>query len=258
MERRTFLKAISVGAASLTMPPILLEASATVAPQTVYTAEGLTGALENLFICKEGEAMAYMEWTDMLAAHKWLTPNAFQAVRDKEKELIRITYQTFGYAIEGGDADEAQARLVGFFLEEFNGIAQGKEKKMLIWRTKPSFSTVGITKWGKTYMTAEKIEDRVDLRVDWKKVKGVDTERHLRQWAFQVPEHLNHDDMTPPIDVPSNVDWDWETQSLRFFEEKTKLHKLRMRLAIPEYRIDEASYVKPEGSVFPRMEEVNG
>ena len=100
MKRRGFLQAIGMGGLYLTLPiPSLAELPAPLL-QTVYTAEGLTGALENLFICKEGEAMAYMEWTDMLAAHKWLTPNAFHAVRDKEKELIRITYQTFGYAIE--------------------------------------------------------------------------------------------------------------------------------------------------------------
>jgi len=254
MERRNFLKAISVGAASLAMPSIVLSASNLAQANSVYTADALTGALERLFKCKMGQAQAYMEWTDMLAAHKFLTPNAFQAVRDKEKELIRITYQTIGYAIEGGDAKETEAKLVQFCLDEFESIAKGNEQKMLIWRTKPHFTSVEIIKWGDTYMTSEQIEDRTDLHIDFRKVKGVDTERRLTQWAFKVPENLNRDSDLPPIDVPENVDWDWETQSLRFFKEKTQLHKIRMRLAIPEYRIDETDFAKPEGSPFPRLE----
>jgi hypothetical protein len=252
MERRSFLKAISVGAASLAMPSIVLPTSIPGQASAVYTVEGLTGALEAMFKCKIGEEAAFMQWTDMLAAHQWLTPNAFQAVRDKEKELIRITYQTIGYAVEGGEAKDAEAQLVKFCLNEFEKISEGKEKKMLIWRSKPEFSTVEITKWGKTYMTAEQIEDRTDLRIELKK------EPVNRYWAFKVPANLSGDENLPPIDVPEGVDWDWETQSLRFFEEKTKLHKIRMRIAIPEYKIDEAAFSKPEGSPYPRLGTVNG
>lgn len=260
MQRRSFLRAISLGATYVSLPSLALPPERLLpAPlvQTVYTAEGLTGVLESLFTCKVGEPMAFMQWTDMLAAHQWLTPNAFQAVRDKEKELIRITYQTIGYAIEGGDAKEAEAKLVQFCLEEFEAIAKGDEKKMLIWRTKPEFHSADITKWDKVYMTSEEIEDRVDLKIDMRKIRGADTERHLNHWAFNVPEGMGGKDR-PPIDVPEGVDWDWETQSLRFFKEKTKLHSIRMRVAIPEYRIEEAGFAKPEGAPFPRPEVANG
>lgn len=229
MERRGFLKAIGAGMAFLSLPNLGANAFPPPLLQPVYTADGLAGALESLFTCRMGEPAAFMQWTDMLAAHQWLTPNAFQAVRNKEKELIRITYQTIGYAIEGGDAKEAEAKLVQFCYEEFEAIAKGDEKKMLIWRSKPQFETFDHVKWGKTFMTAEEIEDRVDLRKE-----------------------------QPPIQVPENVEWDWETQSLRFFEEKTKVHKIRMRLAIPEYRVEEASFVKPEGEPYLRLEKANG
>lgn len=257
MERRGFLKAIGAGMAFLSLPNLGANAFPPPLLQPVYTADGLAGALESLFTCRMGEPAAFMQWTDMLAAHQWLTPNAFHAVRNKEKELIRITYQTIGYAIEGGDAKEAEAKLVQFCYEEFEAIAKGDEKKMLIWRSKPQFETFDHVKWGKTFMTAEEIEDRVDLRIDMMKVKGIDTERHLNQWAFKVPAGMGKDEQ-PPIQVPEGVEWDWETQSLRFFEEKTKVHKIRMRLAIPEYRVEEASFVKPEGEPYPRLEKANG
>jgi hypothetical protein len=36
------------------------------------------------------------------------------------------------------------------------------------------------------------------------------------------------------------------------------MHRIRMRIAIPEYRIEDAGFAKKEGETYPRPEVVNG
>lgn len=248
MNRRNFLKAIGVGVGYLALP-----AWAKPNLSGVSDYKSLEAAMEEMFICKEGAASAFMEF-DRLAASQFLTKNAYQAVA-KDNQVIRVIYQSFAYAIEGGSEDEAQAKLSQYFYDEFKEIAKGDEKKMLIWRVKPSFSTEEVTKFGKTWMTSEQIEDRTDLVKDYEiKTEGYvhPTYGDISQWAYTVPKKEN----TPPIMVPDGVEYDFMTDSLRYVESKTKLHKLRMRLVIPEVMFDEEEYhplAKPDGSTIPRL-----
>ena len=56
--------------------------------------------------------------------------------------------------------------------------------------------------------------------------------------------------------VPEGVEYDWHTSSLRYVESKTTLHKLRMRLVIPEVMFDTMEYhklAKPEGEIMQRL-----
>jgi len=249
MNRRNFLKAVGVGVGYLALPSLA-------APKTVgvINHKRLLAAMEDMFICKEGAASAYMEW-DRMAAFQYLTSNAFHAVA-QDNQVIRLTYQTFAYSLEGGTEDEAQAKLSQYFYKEFKEIAKGDEKKMLIWRLKPQFSSEEVVRYGKTWMTAEEIEDRPDLMSD--KAKEAYGFNHAKgyalEWAF-TPPRVN---TNQPIMVPEGVEYDWQTDSLRYVEGKTTLHKLRMRLVIPEVMFEtEEEYhplAKPDGSTIPRLE----
>lgn len=284
MQRRSFLKAVLGGAGYLMMPAI-----PQVQANSIYTAEGLTLALEKMFNCKMGEPRAFMELTKS-QAQRFLTPAAYAValsntdlVSKKEEQgimylypkgsngynqamaeiapkdgVIRINYQTFAYAIEGGSAVEAEAKLAQYFYEEFQKLADNRNP-MLIWRVQPHFQSDEITKYGDIWMTAEQIEDRIDL--DEKLNVILDGYEHgyhgrINKWAFKVPRQEER----PPIQVPAGVEYDYETGSLRYVKEKTMLHKMRMRLSIPENIIAEEyqAMAKPEGLPIPKLEEQHG
>lgn len=218
MKRRNFLKAVGAGVAFLALPSLAMPKAV-----GVINHKRLTDALEEMFICKEGEASAFMEF-DAMNAFKYLTPQALHSVWKSGDEVIRLTYQTIAYAVEGGTEDEAQAKLSMYLFKEFKKIAQGSpQKKMLIWRTKPKFSSFEKVIWGDTWKSAEQIEDRVDLG-----------------------------------EMPDGVEYDWETNSYKYINYKTMVHKIRMRLIIPEVMFDEDEYhplAKPEGvTMTPRLE----
>ena len=213
MNRRNFLKAVGVGVGYLALPSIAL-------PKTtgVINHRRLTEAMEKLFICKEGNESAFIEW-DRMGAFQFLTSNAFHTVAKPEYEVIRLTYQTFAYGVEGGTEDDAQARLSQYFYKEFKEIAKGPEKKMLIWRLKPKFSAEEIVTYDRVWMTAEEKEDRTD--------------------AYEIPD---------------GVEYDWMTGNLSYVKDKTMLYKLRMRLVIPETMFEtEHPLAKKEGETIPRM-----
>ena len=153
MNRRNFLKAVGVGVGYLALPSLAQAKSI-----GVINHKRLTEAMEKMFICKEGNESAFIEW-DRMGAFQFLTSNAFHAVAKPENEVIRLTYQTFAYGVEGGTEDEAQAKLSQYFYKEFKDIAKGAEKKMLIWRLKPKFSAEEVVTYDKVWMTAEEIEE---------------------------------------------------------------------------------------------------
>jgi len=236
MNRRSFLQAVALGVGCITLPAL-----ATTRSTRIYTAQGLKTAMENMFICKEGEPKAFMELTRK-AAQSYLTPQCFASI-PKEYEIIRFTYETFAYAVEGGSAIDAEAQLATFFYEEFQKIADNKIY-MLIWRREPHFESEPITYFGDTFLTKEEIEDRVWKNKDYQpkvKVLGGDWATYIYDSNLEIP-------------IPVGVDYDFNTGAMKYVERQTMLHKMRMRLVIPEVQEQFATLVKPEGQIYtPRL-----
>lgn len=125
----------------------------------------------------------------------------------------RYRYETYVAAVKGGSAEEAEAKLAQHFYEQFSKVPAGQ----LVWRTKPAFSSHEVVEFGETWLTSEAVEDL-------------------------------HDE-TPHM--PAGVEYDIATGNYRFVKEKYTLHKMRMRLVLPEIYDEEvpaiAGLFKPEG-----------
>lgn len=253
MKRRSFLKVLGAGVGFIMMPEMALQAS----NNGIKNCADLTAAMETMFTCKMGQTSAFMEFT-LDEASRFFTPAAY-AVALKEfpvdssnsKSIIRLTYQTFAYAIEGGSAAEAEEKLANHFYEHFKKLDEN-DKKMLAWRVKPEFTSDEVTRYGDTWMTKEEIEDRTDLSKDYIKVNGTETNHHLHQWAYNVPRGRETD---PPIMTPEGVEYDFSTGALRYVNSKTMLHKMRMRLVMPEMTFEVANLIKPEGASVYKLQE---
>jgi hypothetical protein len=126
----------------------------------------------------------------------------------------RYIYETYVAAVKGGTAEEAEAKLAKHFYEQFEKVPAGQ----LVWRTQPTFSSHEVVEFGKTFITSEEVEDVYG---------GV-----------------------PPI--PEGVEYDFANENYRFVKEKYTLHKMRMRLVLPDVYDEEvpaiAGLFKPEGS----------
>lgn len=126
----------------------------------------------------------------------------------------RYIYETYVAAVKGGSAQEAEAKLAQHFYEQFAKVPAGQ----LVWRTKPTFSSHEVVEFGETWMTSEAIEDSTE---------------------------------GAPF-MPAGVEYDIATGNYRFVKEKYTLHKMRMRLVLPEVYDEEvpaiAGLFKPEGS----------
>ena len=128
--------------------------------------------------------------------------------------INRYIYETYVAAVKGGTAEEAEAKLAKHFYEQFEKVPAGQ----LVWRTKPTFSSHEVVEFGETWLTSEAIEDSNE----------------------EAPF------------IPQGVEYDFATGNYRFVKEKYTLHKMRMRLVLPEVYDEEApaiaSLFKPEGS----------
>lgn len=257
MNKRSFLKAIGLGVSYVMLPSILPEAKA--AGNITNCAE-LTSAMESMFLCKMGEPRAFMELTKE-QAKEFLTP-AVLAIASQEyisenlpsNNIIRLTYQTFAYSIKGGSTKDAERKLSQYFYDQLKELDEN-DKKLLVWRVKPHFISYPVTKYGKTWMTAENIEDRTDLTFDEKINRGTwdDKTGHFIPWIFKS---TNKEDL-PPINIPEGVEYDHLSGALKYVDEKYDLHVLRMRMVLPEMRFDIANdLIKPEGGLFPMLERV--
>ena len=126
----------------------------------------------------------------------------------------RYIYETYVAAVKGGTAEEAEAKLAQHFYEQFKKVPAGQ----LVWRTQPTFSSHEVVEFGETWLTSEAIEDSTE---------------------------------TAPF-MPAGVEYDFATGNYRFVKEKYTLHKMRMRLVLPEVYDEEApaiaSLFKPEGN----------
>ena len=253
MKRRSFLKVLGVGVGFLMMPELALQAS----NNGIKTCADLTAAMETMFTCKMGQPSAFVDFT-LDEASRFFTPAAYAfALKEfpvdpsNSKSIIRLTYKTFAYAIEGGSAAEAEEKLANHFYEHFKKLDEN-DKKMLAWRLKPEFTSDEITRYGDTWMTYEEIEDRTDLLKDYIKVKGTETKHNLHQWAYTVPRGKESD---PPIIAPEGVEYDFDSGALRYVDSKTMLHKMRMRLVMPEMTFEAENLIKPEGAPVYKLQE---
>lgn len=278
MRRRSFLKTLGAGVGFLMMPELILSANT-----SISNCADLTAAMESMFTCSMGEPRAFMELTTE-QARRFLTPAAYSfavanagfTIEHQEKEvlklynkntkgyydamaeltppdgIIRLTYQTFAYAIEGGTAAEAEKKLSNYFYDQLKAL-DDNDKKMLIWRIKPHFESETVTRFGNVWMTYEQIEDRVDLNKDLRVM--LDGYKHgvygrINTWAYQIPRREDE----PPIMVPEGVEYDFDTGALRYVKEKVPFHKLRMRMVIPEMSFEMADLEKPQGEPMKVIE----
>lgn len=126
----------------------------------------------------------------------------------------RYIYETYVAAVKGGSSKEAEAKLAQHFYEQFFKVPAGQ----LIWRTKPTFSSHEVVEFGETWLTREAIEDMHEEK---------------------------------PF-MPKGVEYDFDTGNYRFVKEKYTLHKMRMRLVLPESYDEETPAIpglfKPEGN----------
>lgn len=118
-------------------------------------------------------------------------------------DVLRIMPITFAAAIEDGDPKEAEAQLAQHFYNEFKDFAA--DKPLLYWRLQPIFESQPVTYYGDTFLSREQIEDGVKMY------------------------------------IPDGVEPDFETGAYRWVTKRVQLHKMRMRLAIPQISWKEAT-----------------
>jgi hypothetical protein len=179
MNRRNFLQALG-GATLITAVPVLAS-----------TPANLTQWFEQNFECWMGQPSPYHKDPDG-AQHK---------------------YQTFAAGVLGDDAEKAKLQLTQYFVNMFTPFANPKQRA--VWRATPEFASGELVTYGKSWMTAEQIED------------------------------------TPrgeTVAVPAGVEFDLYTGAYRYVDRKETIHRMRFRVAIiGKYRELEA-LAKPEGN----------
>ena len=136
----------------------------------------------------------------------------------------RYIYTTYACAIEGGTAEEAEARLAKHFYDEFSKLPTGA----LIWRVRPHFESFEATKWGEVWANKEYVEDQIHIKLG------------------RV--------------IPPNVELDLDDGKYKYVLEKVPVHKMRMRLVMPHLYAspEEDKYplphlLKAEGAMINRM-----
>lgn len=215
MERRNFVLAAICALATPLLPAAQL---AQAAPNlTEWNAATLTSAMERMFKCQIGpKAGAFAFVNGMVTELPLIEVGPEDMPNNRWLELAphekTVSYVTLACAVEGGDAKEAEARLAKHFYDHLSQLPSGP----LVWRTKPEFSSVEDVKYGHTYCTAEAVEDGL-----------VDFAR-----------------------LPAAAELDVMNNSYRQVLSKTQLHRMRMRLALPELVEDFVlPYVKEEGEM---------
>lgn len=222
MQRRTFVLA----AISALVAPFLSAAQlAQAAPNiTEWNAATLTTAMEGMFKCQVGpKASAFAFVNGMAKELPLIEVGPENMPNNRWLELAphenTVRYVTLACAIEGGDEKEAEARLAKHFYDHLSQLPSGP----LVWRTKPEFSSIEDVKYGQTYCTTEEIEDQlVDLS-----------------------------------GLPSDAELDFYTGHYRKVLGKTQIHRMRMRIALPELTEDFVlPYVKEEGEMVAMIKGV--
>lgn len=213
MKRRSFLESLLAGLAATTLP---LDVLAAPAPDPiVWNTATLTSAMESVFSCRMGPPMAFFEMVKGTDTIIEIKPDQVLGAIEKPHPVDheRFIYQTYALGIEGGSAEEAEARLAKHFYDIFSQMPASK----LVWRTKPQFVSDELVKYGDTWATAEEIED-----------------------GFKRLE-----------DKPNDVEYDISWGNYRYVTEKVPLHKMRMRLVMTDLpKPVELDCIKHEGTTF--------
>ena len=216
MKRRDFLASLLAGATASVLPSNLL------ASTNVWNTATLTSMLESMFACQMGPASALVyvnkDWIAeplLMTSVDPIYPNQILKTYAPPPDGYEgYKYETYVAVVKGGTAEEAEAWLAKHFYEQFSKVPAGK----LIWRTKPTFSSHEIVEFGETFFSQTQIED------------------------FTAES----------IEFPMNVEFDFATEGFRYVKEKYTLHKMRMRVVLPEVYDVEIPAVpglfKPEGS----------
>jgi len=225
MQRRTFIQAAlaALAAPSLASAELLAPAPNPV----VWNTATLTAELQKMFACQTGPAAPFFNMVNgtVTQAFKVLRsdpkyPNQhYMEWAEPPKGAKRYIYETYACAIEGGSAEEAEARLAKHFFDEFSKLPTGQ----LVWRVTPQFASHEDIKWGVTYATKTAIEDRL---VDLTK-------------------------------LPDDAQYDPVMDSYRQVLRKTTLHKMRMRLVLPHLYNEETvalpNLLKAEGARITKI-----
>ena len=224
MKRRDFLGALAAGATLASLPVNVLASPDPI----IWNAETLAIQLESMFTCRVGPAAGicyFNEKTGAVAEAKRKVSEVVRSPDSKGYHIVKFegyvsppegyssyAYETYVCGIEGGSAQEAEARLAKHFYDEFSKIPAGH----LVWRLKPHFESGEIVEYGKTFLTHEQVEDQI---------KKVAVNGQVAVVAYTEDGK--------PI-VPADVELEFESNSYKYVERKYTLHKMRMRLVLPD------------------------
>lgn len=241
MDRRNFLGLIAAGAAMQVLPALATEAPISANAQ-IWTAETLTLEMEKMFACRMGPAAAVFDMVmgvptevKKIEVRHPLFPNAVSVeVAEPTDPSQRYAYQTFGFAMDGGEAWEAEHRLAKHFYDEFSKL----DTKNLVWRRKPQFETQEITEYGEVWLTSEQVEDGHWRLANWVDAKGRERVRY---------------DPTNPLEIPEGVELDFNTGDYRYVTRKYPLHRMTMRLAFTDRQNFPVPIARLEGEPLPRI-----
>lgn len=224
MKRRDFLGALAAGATLASLPVNVLAAPDPI----LWNAETLATQLESMFTCRVGPAAGICYFNDKTGAVAEAKRQLSEVVRSPDSRgyhtvkfegyasppegYSSYAYETYVCGIEGGSAQEAEARLAKHFYDEFSKIPAGH----LVWRLKPHFESGEMVEYGEKYLTHEQVEDQI------KKVV----------FNGSVVDVAYAEDGKPI--VPADVELEFESNSYKQVKRKYTLHKMRMRLVLPE------------------------
>lgn len=222
MQRRNFvLAAISALAAPFLPAAELVKAAPN--PQ-VWNVTTLTTAMEGMFKCQVGPKASAFAFVNGVANElPVIEVGSEDMPNNRWLELAphenTVRYVTLACAIEGGDEKEAEARLAKHFYDHLSQLPSGP----LVWRTKPEFSSVEDVKYGHTYCTVEAVEDQL----------------------FDLSR------------LPADAELDFDNGSYRKVLSKAQIHRIRMRIALPELTEDFVlPYIKEEGEMVAMIKGV--
>lgn len=194
---------------------LLVPASMTVAAPNIGNTKDLIQYMESEFKCSMGSPGPYI--TEEL--------NHEFSISKTENLEDRYKYTTMVFCSVGDDKVLEERRIAQYFYEQLQPM-KGHE---LIWRTKPEFDSKEIYEFGEVFMSKEEFEDAYY----WTGT-GINSTLHK-------------------LELPKTVAYDFETDKYRYYKNKYWLHRIRMRIAIPEAHQQLAQIGLSEGERAKRI-----
>lgn len=227
MQRRSFIGAVLAALATPLLPAADLGFK--VPNPEVWNAATLTAELQKLFTSQMGPVAPLFEMLngEVVHAEKVVLPvpgypnQYYTDWAEPPSGATRYIYTTYACAVEGGSAQEAEARLAKHFYDQFSQLPAGP----LVWRVQPQFSSEEVVEYGDVWATLEDVQD------GYRKI----------------------------TDKPDNVEQDPLTGSYKCVTKRAQLHKMRMRLVLPHLHDHTNTTVvlpelhKADGALLTRM-----